>query len=104
MHAVQPERRAKFRFNLQLPIVVSPNSDHPQLIGTTRNISAGGVLFYADSAVKLFADIHFRLLLPPELTGSCEVSVCCHGKVVRVEAAERDTMNIAAAIGSYEFE
>lgn len=105
MTDVQREKRATRRFSLRLPVAVTytdgtVHSENSQ----TRDVSARGICFYLDSAIKPGSEIEFTLTLPPEITLTESIRVRCKGKVVRIEPpAEGSKLGIAAVIDEYEF-
>jgi len=70
----------------------------------TRNISASGVLFSADSEVQLGGAIEYVVTLTN--VRGVEVDIRCSGKVVRMEKSAPETSQdylIAATLDRYQF-
>lgn len=69
----------------------------------TRNISASGVLFTADSQVQLGGAIEYVVTLTN--VRGVEVDIRCTGKVVRMEKTAEETEDylIAATLDRYQF-
>ncbi len=70
----------------------------------TRNISASGVLFTADSQVPLGGAIEYVVTLTS--VRGVEVDIRCTGKVVRSEKSAREASSdylIAATLDRYQF-
>ncbi len=61
------------------------NEQREEYIAQTRDISARGICFYVDSPIQADAKIDFTLTLPPEITLTETIRICCKGRVVRVE-------------------
>ena len=96
------EKRVSRRFPLQLPIAVT-NAKKSRST-KTENISAGGVLFYADEKVKVGSAIAFTIRMPAGVLGAPQdVLVNCTGRVVRrSRIKKRDA--VAVVIDEYDFE
>ncbi len=98
----QTEQRATRRFALRLPLTVKyPQGEERQ--ATTRDISARGICFLADSPILEGSPIEFTLTLPPEITLTDSIRVHCIGRVVRVEPHLSGRIGVAAVIERYEF-
>ncbi len=69
---------------------------HP---GETRNLSSGGVLFQANTALTLGENVEYVITLPTPPEAKVEVSLRCVGKVVRFSP----TAEVAATLERYEF-
>jgi hypothetical protein len=100
------EQRRAQRFALELPVRITRTGDgHIAHGALTRNISASGVLFTADSHVPLGDPIEYIVTLTN--VSGVEVDIRCTGKVVRAEksAPERtqDGYLIAATLDRYQF-
>jgi hypothetical protein len=97
------DKRATRRFSLRLPVSVKCGDDGEQAT-QTRDVSARGICFYVDSAIKAGSAIDFTLTLPPEITLTESIRVRCKGRVVRVEGGSPEAkMAVAAVIDEYEF-
>jgi c-di-GMP-binding flagellar brake protein YcgR len=95
--------RSAMRFPIKLPVEVRAE-EAARLQAETKDISAGGVLFYLDKAVEVGSRIEFNISLPAKVLGTpTDVSVQCVGRVVRcTEDGQRRA--IAAVIDEYRFE
>ena len=75
--------RSAMRFPIKLPVEVRAE-EAARLQAETKDISAGGVLFYLDKAVEVGSRIEFNISLPAKVLGTAtDVSVQCVGRVVR---------------------
>lgn len=83
------KRRAR-RVRMQVPAKVRvANGGVRELESKTRDISTSGIYLYTDSALHAGSQIEIVAMLPPEITHGTETAwVCCHARVVRVEAAD----------------
>ena len=99
--AGRQEVRCAVRFPLSLPVVVSTATG--DVIASTRNVSASGVLFELDNELEVGSDIRFSLRMPGEvLGGSHDVLVQCEGRVVRCSVSNIHYL-AAATIDDYRF-
>jgi hypothetical protein len=103
MHAATPgqEVRCAVRFPLSLPVIIqAARREHTAL---TCNVSASGVLFQMNSALRVGEHIAFSLRMPGGVLGtSHDVLVDCTGRVVRCSKSQAQTQ-IAATIDEYRF-
>jgi hypothetical protein len=98
------DKRATRRFALRLPVSVRYSQNEKEQSAQTRDVSARGICFYANSAIQAGSPIDFTLTLPPEITLTESIRVRCKGRVLRVEGGNPDTkMAVAAVIEEYEF-
>ena len=96
------EKRTRQRFPLQLPIVVAACGEELEVSGITRDVSSAGVFFYTKAWPSDKATLEFKMMMPPELTGSAGARALCKGKVIRVESgSEFGVTGVAATIDSY---
>jgi hypothetical protein len=99
------EQRRSQRFQLELPLRIMRTGDgHVANGALTRNISASGVLFTADSQVQLGGAIEYVVTLTN--VRGVEVDIRCTGKVVRMEKTAEETSQdylIAATLDRYQF-
>lgn len=103
MATAQLEKRLARRFSLKLPVAVKAQ-DQGNVSAQTRDVSSRGICFVMDSSAAIGSDLEFTLTLPPEITLTEPIQVHCTGRVVRVEAGEKDgRMAVAAVIERYEF-
>jgi hypothetical protein len=102
------ERRTMRRFDMRLPAVVrlgeindkGANEFHTE----TQNVSAHGVFFYLDRAVKTGTEIEVTLTFPPHVTLTDAVRVRFMARVVRIENPRPSfRIGTAAVIEEYEF-
>jgi hypothetical protein len=97
----RPEVRCAVRFPLSLPVVLTTGEKDAE--GETRNVSASGVLFALDKALRVGADIRFSMRMPRETLGSPQdVVVHCKGRVVRCSSSHNEHL-AAATIDEYRF-
>ena len=99
------QRRAK-RFELELPLeIVRAGSERVSEVGTTRNISSGGVLFVSMKGLEIGGPVEYVVTLTSGSGGV--VNLRCMGKVLRLEkkASEDAAEPVAVAISleRYEF-
>ena len=95
------EVRCAVRFPLTLSVQLSTGEE--DLAGTTRNVSASGVLFALDRGVRVGSDIRFSMRMPHSILGSPQdVLVHCTGRVVRCSSSHNDHL-AAATIDEYRF-
>jgi hypothetical protein len=100
----EQDKRSTRRFALRLPVEVRYGEDGQGHPAQTRDVSARGICFYADSAIQAGSAIDFTLTLPPEITLTESIRVRCKGRVVRVEGGPPGgKMAVAAVIEEYEF-
>jgi hypothetical protein len=101
------QRKAK-RFDLKLPVEVVRRSFQPvSSTGTTKNMSAGGVLFTSTVPIEVGEPIEYIITFPTHPINGGTVSLRCLGKVLRLEPngadAETDSVLLAATLERYEF-
>ena len=99
------QRRAK-RFELELPLeIVRAGSERVSEVGTTRNISSGGVLFVSMKGLEIGGPVEYVVTLTSGSGGV--VNLRCMGKVLRLEkkAAEDadQPVTVAISLERYEF-
>jgi hypothetical protein len=95
------EVRCAVRFPLSLPVVLSSGED--EIVGSTRNISASGVLFVLEKDLPVGRDIDFSMRMPRAVLGSPQdVLVHCKGRVVRCSTGHNEHL-AAATIDDYRF-
>jgi len=100
------QRRAK-RFELELPLeIVRAGSEKVSAIGTTRNISSGGVLFVSTKGMEIGGPVEYVVTLTAGTNGV--VNLRCMGKVLRleknpVEEAQDQPVAVAISLERYEF-
>jgi hypothetical protein len=95
------EVRCAVRFPLSLPVSLSTGENDAE--GQTRNVSASGVLFALDRALRVGLDVRFSMRMPRETLGSPQdVVVHCKGRVVRCSSSHNEHL-AAATIDEYKF-
>jgi PilZ domain len=94
--------RSSVRFPLELPVEVHA---HRQCFeAMTKDISAGGVLFYMDTDIEVGSIIEFSISMPAQIIGAeTDIMVKCVGRVVRSQP-EGERCAVAAVIDEYTFE
>ncbi len=105
MTMVKPseELRSAVRFPIKLPVEVKPGVGR-MCEAETRNISAGGVMFYASAAMEVGSRIEFNIVMPAAVLGTAtDVKVRCVGRVVRC-SQEGGRKAVAAVIDEYKFD
>jgi hypothetical protein len=101
---MENDKRLTRRFGLRLPVSVRYGKGEPERTAQTRDVSAKGICFYADSSVEAGSAIDFTLTLPPEITLTETIRVRCTGHVVRVDDGHIGAkLAVAAIIDEYEF-
>jgi hypothetical protein len=74
--------RTAVRFPIQA--CVHLKTAHGEIVATTENISANGLLFHCDPLPSIDSRIEFTILMPAAVMGTPEdVSIHCIGRVVR---------------------
>jgi PilZ domain len=101
MTQVHQERRGR-RYPLKLPIVISPATNQPAVMGTTRNVSRSGMFFYTDFRFKPLSTFECYLILPDDIAPLENRMLACSCKVVRVEDGV-DTFGVAAKFDKIAF-
>ena len=100
----EKDKRATRRFTLRLPVNVRYGEKAEEHQAETRDVSARGICFFADAAIQAGSGIDFTLTLPPEITLTESIRVCCRGRVVRIEGGGgHGKLAVAAVIDEYEF-
>ena len=97
------DKRLGKRFPVKL--TVSARSEAQGMLeqlGETRDVSPGGVYFYADREIARESVIEIILPLPPSLSDGRDAWVLCRCKVVRIEPSPDGRHGIGALIQSYE--
>jgi len=98
----RPDFRNAERFPLHL--VVALRTPTRECWAETRDISAGGILFFTEAEVEVSSAVQFTIRMPGETLGAAEdVLVACEGRVVR-STEEGSGRVIAVAIDEYRFE
>jgi hypothetical protein len=91
--------RTAVRFPLHLDIVLStPQGDYKAV---THDVSANGMLFFADDLPVVGTSVEFRLKMPATIMGGTEdVLLHCVGRIVR-HTVENGKRAAAAVIDEY---
>jgi|SRR5579884_688107 len=98
----KPDFRNATRFPLHLPVALKTENGEYQ--AETRDISAGGVLFFTHAEIAVGGTVQFTIRMPGKTLGAVEdVLVQCDGRVVR-NAEEGSGRIVAVAIDEYRFE
>jgi hypothetical protein len=98
---IECEHRRTRRFALTLPVRTT-NPALGDVTGATRDVSSSGAYFYIESdSWKEAASIEFVLQLPSDITHGDPMTVCCVGKLVRVEHLVGKMVGIAVQIESF---
>lgn len=94
--------RNAVRFPLQLTVALkTPTAEYE---AETRDISAGGILFFTEAEIEVGSAVAFTIRMPGEVLGSAgDVLVECEGRVVRCSEEGSGRM-VAVAIDEYRFE
>lgn len=97
------DRRISHRFALQLAITLVLPDTGLKVRGKTRDISSGGVFFYANLPVVEHQEIELLMTLPYEFA-VVPVRVACRARVLRVEQDNLSGQKgMAAAIQRFDF-
>ena len=100
---VQHERRAAQRFPFQIPVTLRLGAE-VECRGVTQDVSARGAFILTDSKVPPAGCVEFTLVLPPEITLTESMRVCCRGKALRVEGPGLGAkFGVAVMVERYEF-
>lgn len=94
------EQRKAQRFELKLPLeLIRKGSQKLSERGETRNLSSVGVLFEADSTLRIGEAVEYMITLPSSPDHGDKVRLHCLGKVVRCSPET----GVAATLERYEF-
>lgn len=97
------DRRLSHRFALQFPITLVLPDSGLKVRGKTRDISSGGVFFYANLPIAEHQEIELLMTLPYEFA-VVPVRVACRARVLRVEQDEiSGEKGMAAVIQRFDF-
>lgn len=100
---MKQDRRISHRFALQLPITLVLPDTGLKVSGKTRDISSGGVFFYANLPIAEHQEVEVLMTLPYEFAVA-PVRVACRARILRVEQDELSGQKgIAAAIQRFDF-
>ena len=96
------ERRVLPRFLLQIPVLLTLPESQMKIPAKTCNVSASGVLFYADRSIRENEQIEFVMRFPAEITPT-PLEVACRATVVR-SAMDAITGRVAIAVSLKGFD
>ncbi|HEY0794677.1 MAG TPA: PilZ domain-containing protein [Acidisarcina sp.] len=89
------------RFPVHLPVQVVTSSGEFET--QTENVSASGVLFFAEKSLEVDTQVEMFLRMPADSIGAKEdVVVQCMGRVTRC-SSDSDGSHVAALIDDYRF-
>ena len=98
------EKRSLPRFPLEIPLWLKIPESEATVHGRTRDVSANGVFFYVNCTLQEHSQLEFTMTLPPELTRTAAIQVCCKATVLRVhEDKASGKIGVAASIQGYDF-
>jgi hypothetical protein len=97
------ERRKHRRIDMELPMEIFLDGSEVPLVGSTKNVSAGGVKFVVARRLEQNSELEFVLSLPPEITLCATMKMRCKGKVLRVSTEGEFGSTAVASIQKYEF-
>lgn len=92
------DRRSGERIAARLPVRVRSAGAQVELSAETRDVSSNGVFLYIEARMSEGANVELVLMLPPELTSGEKCWVCCHARILRVEAGLGGEFGVAAEI------
>jgi hypothetical protein len=101
------EQRRTKRFELALPVeIVRTGSSRISAVGTTRNISSGGILFVGEKEMEIGGPVEYVVTLTSGNGGV--VNLRCMGKVLRqqksvAEEPDDTAVILAVSLERYEF-
>ena len=97
------ERRKYRRIDMELPIEIFFEGSEVPVVGSTKNVSAGGVKFVVSRRIEHNSDLEFVLSLPPEITLCDTMRMRCKGRILRVSTEGEFGSTAVASIQKYEF-
>jgi hypothetical protein len=100
------EQRRTKRFEMELPVeIIRTGSSRVSTVGTTRNISSGGILFVGGKEMEVGGPVEYVVTLTAGTGGI--VHLRCMGKVLRQQKLAPDAAEEAAvfavSLERYEF-
>ncbi len=102
MEEQHEHRRADRRLALQVPITLLPVGSGPTMTGITRDVSIGGVFFYAPAEFSVGSKVVFELTLPAEILNGKAMPVRGKGEVLRVAVNPEGQTGVAVRVDSYQ--
>lgn len=95
--------RSAMRFPIKLPVQVGAAAAE-RFLAETKDISAGGIMFYVKTPMEVGSRIDFTISLPAAVLGTAnDVTVQCVGRIVRCDE-DGPRRAVAAVIDEYRFE
>jgi hypothetical protein len=101
-----PERRGMRRFDMRLPAAVRiASQEEAEMKTETENVSARGIFFRLQQALRVGDQVSVTLTFPPHVTLTEKVRVRFDARVIRVEPQRFPgaPVGIATTIEAYEF-
>ncbi len=98
MSDLKPDKRARKRISVNVPVKVRSQESADQAAAITRDLSMGGVFLYTDRRITEGSKLEIVLILPPELGLGEKQWACCQASVVRVETGQEHQFGVAATI------
>ena len=98
MSDLKPDKRARSRIAVNVPVKVRSQESSDQAAAITRDLSTGGVFLYTDRRITEGSKLEIVLILPPELGLGEKQWACCQASVVRVEDGKGHQFGVAATI------
>ena len=103
MSAIQLERRARQRFDFNLPVSLALPNDR-RGSGFTQNLSARGVFLCTDLPLAAGESLELTMSMPAEVTLAEAMRVRCVGRVLRVSSAGSEAKSfVAVQLEKYEY-
>jgi hypothetical protein len=102
------EQRRTKRFEMELPVeIIRTGTVRISAVGTTRNISSGGILFVGEKEMEVGGPVEYVVTLTSGHNGA--VNLRCMGKVLRqqrrvAEESEESSVVVAVSLERYEFQ
>lgn len=94
----KPDKRARSRIPVNVPVFIKTQADSTQISAVTRDLSAGGVFLYTEKQMTPGSRLEVVLILPAELGFGEKQWACCQASVVRVEDGGSGKFGVAATI------
>lgn len=103
MSSIQLERRARQRFDFNLPVLLVLTDDRRRS-GFTQNLSARGIFLCTDLGLTEGEAVELTLAMPSEVTLAEAMRVRCQGRVLRVTSVGSESKCFAAVhLEKYEY-
>jgi hypothetical protein len=94
----KPDKRARSRIAVSVPVTVRSDDTEAESSAVTRDLSMGGVFLYTDRKITEGSKLEIVLILPAELGFGEKQWACCQASVIRVEDANNCQFGVAATI------